>query len=375
MSTVSSLEETSAISRFFKNIQEKLQFLFNDLQNDFQTIPEGSGKMFLKNGQLALIFLYIVITVLLVVYAIFYRIDKSKLSRIELPYNIETISYQALDFTHPKYRGKYQYFPILVFVSIALLLIVSVLILSMVKFTDFKVKAFYFMMAIVLIIPAIIYIILYANISKYLKPRNEAKEKINDIFYKYMIDDLNAKSQLSVIPEGGRYSVSSMVEALDILKDQVRNESDIIKQQKLTKAIVSFTLYKYYLQKSMEDTMLERALVETFSKYSIKKIDYCKYLPNTLRSLTTIDISKIILFNRNLSTVFPSRVVNNARKSASIVLREVNGYIDKMNVNEDVVKKFMMTNTVIWIIFIMLISIVLMAAMTFRKILRRYFLI
>lgn len=366
MSTVSSLEETSAISRFFKNIQEKLQFLFNDLQNDFQTIPEGSGKMFLKNGQLVLIFLYIIITVLLVIYAILYRIDKSKLSRIELPYNTETIAYQALDFTHPKYRGKYQYFPILVFVSIALLLIVSVLILSMVQFTNFKVKAFYFMMAIVLVIPSIIYIILYANISKYLKPRNATKEKINDIFYKYMIDDLNAKSQLSVIPEGGRYSVSSMVEALDILKEQVRNESDIIKQQKLTKAIVSFTLYKYYLQKSMEDNVLERALAETFSKYSIKKIDYCKYLPNTLRSLTTIDISKIILFNRDLSTVFPSRIVNNARKSASIVLREVNGYIDKMNVNEDIVKKFMMTNTVVWIIFMMLISIVLMAAMTFQ---------
>ena len=69
MSTVSSLEEESAISRFFKNLNDKLQTLFIDVQTDFQTIPEGSGKLFLKNGQLALIFLYIVITILLIVYA------------------------------------------------------------------------------------------------------------------------------------------------------------------------------------------------------------------------------------------------------------------------------------------------------------------
>lgn len=366
MSTVSSLEEESAISRFFKNLNDKLQTLFIDVQTDFQTIPEGSGKLFLKNGQLALIFLYIVITILLIVYAIFFRIDKTKLTRIELPYNIETISYQALDFTHPKYKGKYQYFPIIIFVSVVLFLLVSILLLSMIKFTNFKVKAFYFMMAMILLIPSLIYIILYANISKYLKPRNAAKEKINDLFYKYMIDDLNAKSQLSVVPDGGRYSIYPMVQALKIIAEQTSNEPEEIKQQKLTKAIVTFTLYKYYLQKSMEDPLLERALSEIFSKFTIKKMDYSKYLPANLRSLTTFDISKIVLFTRDLSSVFSSTTVNKARQSASIILREVNGYLDKMLVNEDTVKKFMMTNTTVWIIFMMIISIVLMAAMTFK---------
>ena len=367
MSTVSSPQEDTVIGKFFKNIQDKLQYLFADVQTDFQTIPEGSGKMFLKNGQLALIFLYIIVTIMLVVYAVLYRIDKTKLSRIELPYNIETISYQALDFTNPKYKGKYQYFPILLIISLVLLLVVSILILSMVKFTNVKVKAFYFMLAIVLLIPAIVYIILYASISKYLKPRNEAKDKVNDIFYKYMLDDLNAKSQLSIIPDGGRYSVYPMVQALKILAEQTRNETDDIKHQKLTKAIVTFTLYKYYLQKSMEDNLMERALTEIFSKYAIKKMDYCKYLPNNLRSLTTFDISKIVLYNRDLSMVFSSAIVNKARQSASIILREVNGYLDKMIVNEDTVKKFMMTNTTIWIIFMMIISIVLMAAMSFQS--------
>uniref|UniRef100_A0A6C0CRZ1 Uncharacterized protein n=1 Tax=viral metagenome TaxID=1070528 RepID=A0A6C0CRZ1_9ZZZZ len=366
MSTISPPQEDNFIGRFLNNLQDKLQFIFNDIQTDYQTIPEGSGKSFLKKGQLALIFLYIVVTILLIVYAIFYRIDKAKLSRIELPYNIETISYQALDFTHPKYKGKYQYFPILLFVSIILVLTISVFILSIIKFTNFKVKAFYFMMAIILLIPVIIYIILYANISKYLKPRNEAKEKINDIFYKYMIDDLNAKNILSIIPDGGRYSNFPMIQSLKILADQTGTETENIKIQKLTKAIITFTLYKYYIQKSMEDYLLERALADTFNKYSIKKIDYCKYLPNTLRSLTTFDISKIVNFTPELSRVFTSNSLNIAKKSANIILREVNGYLDKIHVNEDIIKKFIMTNTIIWIIFMMMISIILIAVMKFQ---------
>ena len=116
----------------------------------------------------------------------------------------------------------------------------------------------------------------------------------------------------------------------------------------------------------MEDPFLEQALSEIFSKYAIKKMDYSKYLPANLRSLTTFDISKIVLFTRDLSTVFSSTTVNKARQSASIILREINGYLDKMLVNEDTVKKFIMTNTTLWIIFMMIISIVLMAAMTFK---------
>ena len=192
------------------------------------------------------------------------------------------------------------------------------------------------------------------------------RKKKSMIYFKYMIDDLNAKSQLSVVPDGGRYSIYPMVQALKIIAEQTRNEPEEIKQQKLTKAIVTFTLYKYYLQKSMEDPLLERALSEIFSKYTIKKMDYSKYLPANLRSLITFDISKIVLFTRDLSSVFSSTTVNKARQSASIILREVNGYLDKMLVNEDTVKKFMMTNTTVWIIFMMIISIVLMAAMTFK---------
>lgn len=361
----SMFQEGSFIGKFFKSIQDKLQFLFRELQTDFQTIPEGYGKMFLKNGQLITIFLYIVITLLVIIYAIFYRIDKKKLSNIVMPYNIETISYQALDFTHPKYKGKYQYFPVIILVSLMLLLTVSMLVLTMVKFTNIKVKAFYFLMTLVLVIPSLIFIILYLTISKYLKPRYKAKENINAVFYKYMIDDINAKSQLSVIPDGGRHSLNPMIEALKILATENRTQTNDIKQQKLTKAIITFTLYKYYLQKSMNDNILENALSEIFSKYSIKKMDYCKYLPSDLHSLTTFDISKIVLYNNEISNVFSTNLVNKARQSASIILQEINENLDKMIINEDTIKKFIMTNTIVWTIFMIIISIVIVAAMSF----------
>lgn len=297
-----------------------------------------------------------------------YRIDKAKLTHIDLPYNIETISYQALDFTHPKYKGKFQYFPMIIIISLILFLVTSLIILMMTKFDTIKVKGFYSMITIVYLIPILAFIIMYAKISKYLKPRNQAKEKINAIFYKYMIDDLSAKSQLSVIPDGGRYSVYPMLKALEILANQTRSESEEIKQKKLTKAIVTFTLYKYYIQKSMEDYLLERALTESFSKYAIKGIDYCKYLPSNLRTLTTVDISKIVQYNRDISAVFTSQTVNKARKSASIILREINGLLDNFNVNEDTIKKFIMTNTVLWIITMAIIGIIVMAAMNYRSV-------
>ena len=368
MSTSEPPIDESAIGRFFRQLQDKLHSLFADIETDLQGVPPGFSKTFIKNGQLIIILLSIVVTIMFIIFAIMYKVDKAKLSKIELPYNTETISYQALDFTNPKYKGKYQYFPMIVIISLILLLITTVLILTMAKFSNIKVKSFYFMMTLLYLIPSIVFIIMYVKISKYLKPRNEAKEKINAIFYKYMIDDLSAKSQLSVIPDGGRYSVYPMLKALEILATQTQFESEDVKQKKLTKAIVSFTLYKYYIQKSMEDYLLEKALAESFSKYAIKGIDYCKYLPNNLRSLTTVDISKIVQYDRNISSIFTSPIVNKARKNASIILREVNGLLDNFNVNEDTVKKFIMTNTVVWISIMVIVGLVLAAAMSYRSI-------
>lgn len=369
MSTLLPPTDESAIGKFFRQIQEKLLILFGDIETDFRNnIPPGFAKTFIKNGQLGVILLSIVVTIILILYAIFYQVDKKKLKGVDLPYNIQTISYQALDFTHPKYKGKYQYFPIIIIVSLILLLITSLLILIMAKFDTIKVKGFYSILAIIYIIPILVFIITYAQISKYLKPRNAAKEQINALFYKYMMDDLSAKTQLSVIPEGGRYSVSPLLKALEILAKQTENEPDDIKKKRLTKAIVTFTLYKYYIQKSMDDYLLERALAESFSKYAIKGIDYCKYLPNNLRSLTTVDISKIVQYDRNISDVFTSNIVNSARKNASVVLRKINGLLNNFNVNEDTVKRFIMTNVSVWISIALPVSvIIIMAVMNYRS--------
>lgn len=367
MSTPLPPADETAIGKFFRELQEKLLVMFRDIDVDYQGIPEGYAKTFIKNGQIGLVFLSIIVTLMLIIYAILYRIDKAKLQKVELAYNIETIPFQALDFTNPKYKGKYQYFPIIIFVSLILFLVTSLTILLMIKLSDFKAKGFYFIMAILFLIPTLVFIILYANISKYLKPRNAAKEKINQTFYKYMIDNLSAKSQLSIVPDGGRYGVYPMLKALEIIAKETRDDSDDVKKKKLTKAIVTFTLYKYYLQKSMENYLLEQALTEAFSKYTIKGIDYCKYLPNNLRSLSTVDISKIVLYDRDISSVFTSSIVNGARKNASTILRQINGLLDKFNADENIIKKFMMTNTVIWSIFMIVIGIVLMAAMNYRR--------
>jgi len=91
-----------------------------------------------------------------------------------------------------------------------------------------------------------------------------------------------------------------------------------------------------------------------------------QYLPSDLHSLTTFDISKIVLFNREISNVFSTNLVNKARQSASIILQEINENLDKMIINEDTVKKFIMTNTIVWIIFMIIISIVIVAAMSFN---------
>ena len=362
----SSPNEESAIGKFFRQLQEKLQVLFGDIDRDFQGIEPGKIKKIMTNGQLGVVLLYTIVTLMLFIFAIFYRIDKAKLMDIELPYNLETISYQALDFTHPSYKGKYQYFPMMLFVAIMLSLILTIFILIMIKLTDFKVKGFYFMTAILFLIPILIFIILYAKISRYLKPRNEAKNKINALFYKYMIDVLNAKKELSVIPDGGRYSTIPIKNALTKLANEVSIESDDVKKMKLTKAIVTFTLYKYYLEKSMDRYIVQEALL-LFSKYNMKGTDYCKYLPYNLRSLSIVDITNIVLNDRDISSVFTASIINKAKSNANIILRQINQSLNDFDVDEDVVKKFIMTNMIIWTIFLMIIGVVLMPAINYRK--------
>lgn len=365
MTTVSS-EDENFVTKFLKNMQDKLHSIFNDLQNDFQTIPDGYGKKILKQGQLGLIFLYIIVTLLIIIYAIFYRIDKAKLNRIEMPYNIQTIAYQAIGFTHPKYKGKYQYFPILIFVCVILALITIIFSLTMIKLDSIRVKGFYFIMAVLLVIPVIVYLILYRNISKYLKPRNQAKNEINNNFFKYMISDSKAILKLSIIPDGGRFSISGMQEALSIIGSNNKKSDNQTKIKELHKVIITFTLYQYYLQKSIEDTLLEQALREIFGGNILKKKDYCNYLPNNLQVLIPYEINKIIQYDRNLSSIFSNNIVNQATQSARITIGNINKHLNKIIIDEDIFKKFIMMNAVIWIIFMTFISIILASAMSFQ---------